>query len=49
MAIEQVTPNDKAPLQRRLAATDHQIDQFLCEPYGLTHDEIRIVEETCKT
>jgi retron-type reverse transcriptase len=32
-------------LQRQIAATDQQIDQLVYELYGLTHEEIKIVEE----
>jgi hypothetical protein len=38
------TPNEKETLQRQIAATDAQIDQLVYELYGLTPDEIRIVE-----
>jgi hypothetical protein len=30
--------------ERQIAATDKQIDQLMCELYGLTEDKIRIVE-----
>jgi hypothetical protein len=36
---------DKSPIQRQINATDRQIDQLVYELYGLTDDEIRIVEE----
>ena len=45
---EAKTPNEKAALGRQIAATDGQIDQLVYELYGLTDDEIRIVEETTK-
>ena len=32
-------------VQRQIAATDNQIDRLVYELYGLTDDEIRIVEE----
>ncbi len=38
------TPNEKERLQRQIAATDAQIDQLVYELYGLTDDEIKIVE-----
>jgi hypothetical protein len=38
------TPNEKERLQRQIAATDAQIDQLVYELYGLTPDEIKIVE-----
>jgi len=39
------TPDAKTTLQRQIDATDRQIDQVVYELYGLTDDEIRIVEE----
>jgi hypothetical protein len=39
------TPDDKIKLQRQIDATDKQIDQLVYELYGLTAEEIRIVEE----
>jgi hypothetical protein len=39
------TPTDKTVIQRQIDATDRQIDQLVYELYGLTDDEIRIVEE----
>jgi len=39
-------PNDKNHLQREIEATDRQIDQLVYELYGLTEEEIRIVEES---
>jgi hypothetical protein len=38
------TPNDKQRLQDEIAATDAQIDRLVYELYGLTDEEIRIVE-----
>jgi len=38
------TPNEKETIQRQIAATDAQIDQLVYELYGLTPDEIKIVE-----
>jgi len=35
---------DKIALQRQIDATDRQIDQLVYELYGLTEDEIEIVE-----
>ncbi len=40
------TLHDKKFLQRQIDATDKQIDQLVYELYGLTDEEIRIVEET---
>jgi hypothetical protein len=34
--------------QREIDATDRQIDQLVYQLYGLTDDEIRIVEEATK-
>jgi len=36
---------DKESLQRQIDATDRQIDRLVYELYGLTDEEIRIVEE----
>jgi hypothetical protein len=38
-------PNEKDAIQRQIAATDGQIDGLVYELYGLTEDEIGIVEE----
>jgi hypothetical protein len=38
-------PDDKTRLQREIEATDRQLDQLVYELYGLTKEEIRIVEE----
>jgi len=35
---------EKTPIQRQIDATDRQIDQLVYELYGLTEEEIRIVE-----
>ena len=40
------TPHDKIALQRQIEATDRQIDALVYELYGLTEEEIEIVEET---
>jgi len=40
------TAHDKTVLQRQIDATDRQIDQLVYELYGLTDEEIKIVEET---
>jgi hypothetical protein len=39
------TPTDKTAIQRQIDATDREIDQLVYELYGLTDEEIRIVEE----
>jgi len=38
------TPFEQEQLQREIAATDAQIDQLVYELYGLTDEEIRIIE-----
>jgi hypothetical protein len=38
------TPHEQESLQCQIAATDGQIDQLVHELYGLTEEEIRIVE-----
>lgn len=37
-------PNEKTRLQREIDATDGQIDKLVYELYGLTEEEIKIVE-----
>jgi type I restriction-modification system DNA methylase subunit len=41
-------PADKTLCQRQIDATDQQIDGFVYELYGLTVEEIRIVEESTR-
>ena len=43
LAIAQ-TPQEKERLNRQIEATDHQIDALVYELYGLTDEEIRLVE-----
>jgi hypothetical protein len=38
------TPHEQESLQRQIAATDKQIDALVYELYGLTEEEVRIVE-----
>jgi hypothetical protein len=38
------TPSDKDSLQRQIDATDQEIDRLVYDLYGLTEDEIKIVE-----
>jgi len=38
------TPHEQTSLQRQIEATDRQIDALVYELYGLTEEEIRIVE-----
>ena len=40
------TPHEQTGLQRQIEATDGQIDALVYELYGLTEEEIRIVEGT---
>ncbi|OFW72619.1 MAG: hypothetical protein A2W02_02955 [Alphaproteobacteria bacterium RBG_16_64_48] len=40
------TPQESTVIQRQIEATDRQIDQLVYELYGLTDEEIRIVEES---
>ncbi|MFZ2348751.1 MAG: hypothetical protein WAW99_00775 [Candidatus Bipolaricaulis anaerobius] len=42
------TEHEKTALQRQIAATDNQIDHLMYELYGLTEEEIRVVEEATK-
>jgi len=42
------TDHDRSFIQRQIAATDKQINQLVYELYGLTDEEIRIVEEATK-
>ena len=39
------TPHKKELITRDISATDRRIDELVCELYGLTDKEIRIVEE----
>jgi len=39
------TPDDKTAIQRQIDATDRQIDNLVYNLYGLTEEEIKIVEE----
>lgn len=41
---EAKTDHEKTALQRQIDATDRQIDQLVYELYGLTEEEIKIVE-----
>jgi len=42
------SPDDKTRLQRQIDATDRQIDQLVYELYGLTEEEIKVVEEATR-
>jgi len=47
LAVEQLPPK-REQIQREIDATDRQIDALVYQLYGLTDDEIRIVEEATK-
>ncbi|HEY8747797.1 MAG TPA: N-6 DNA methylase, partial [Tepidisphaeraceae bacterium] len=47
LATEQL-PQRQEQIQREIDATDRQIDQLVYQLYGLTDDEIRIVEEATR-
>jgi hypothetical protein len=40
------TPHEQTSLKRQIEATDHQIDALVYDLYGLTEEEIKIVEES---
>lgn len=42
-------PHDQTVLQSRIDVTDRQIDRLVYELYGLTEEEIRIVEEASRS
>jgi hypothetical protein len=42
------TPQEQAALERQIAATDTQIDRLVYDLYGLTADEIKLVEGTAQ-
>ena len=42
------TPHDKTSIQRQIDTTDNQIDKLVYDLYGLTKEEINIVESSCK-
>jgi hypothetical protein len=42
------TAHDKTILERQIDATDRQIDRLVYDLYGLTEEEIKIVEEQTK-
>ena len=45
---EPKTDKDKSYYERRCADLDRQIDSEVYKLYGLTDDEIRIIEGECK-
>jgi len=44
-----LTPQERRVLERRIASTDREIDRLVYELYGLTDEEIAIVEEATTT
>ena len=42
------TPTERTAIERQIQATDTQIDQLVYQLYGLTEEEIKIVEEIVK-
>ena len=42
------TPQEQTSLERQIAATDAQFDRLVYDLYGLTEEEIRIVEGESK-
>jgi hypothetical protein len=40
------TPQERTTLERQLVATDAQIDKLVYDLYGLSPDEIRVVENS---
>lgn len=48
-ASERLTPQERRVLEGRISATDREIDLLVYELYGLTDDEIAIVEEATAT
>ncbi len=47
LASEQL-PQRREQIQREIEATDRQIDQLVYQLYGLSDEEIRIVEEATR-
>lgn len=45
-SAKEETPDEKTRLERQISTTDKQIDALVYELYGLTDEEIRIVEGT---
>ena len=42
------SPDEKTFLQKQIDATDREIDQLVYQLYGLTPDEIALIEESVK-
>ena len=43
---EAKTPHERESIERTIAGTDKAIDQLVYELYGLTEEEIRVIEGT---
>jgi hypothetical protein len=41
--------SEKEPIERQIAATDKKIDELVYKLYGLTEEEIKIVENSTKS
>ena len=41
-------PGDQTRIQRQIDVADKQIDKLVCELYGLSEEEIAIVEDSAK-
>ncbi|HLE19031.1 MAG TPA: hypothetical protein VI728_12195, partial [Syntrophales bacterium] len=39
------TPHDRELIERRIKATDDRIDSLVYELYGLTEEDIRVIED----
>lgn len=48
MTIPQRWTENRADLERRIEATDREIDRLVYDLYGLTDEEIALVEEATK-
>ena len=42
------TPTERTAIERQIQATDKQIDQLVYQLYGLTEEEIKIVEQSVR-
>jgi len=45
---EAIVPRDKKLLKKQIENTDNLINQLVYELYGLTEEEIKIIEESIK-
>jgi len=46
---QKLTPQERRVLESRIASTDREIDRLVYDLYGLTDEEIAIVEEATTT